>query len=1532
MKVIVTSSLILFLVSILYPLGMVMGSGYETQNLNVDSNNPPMPWEIWNRDADHNGIDDVLDDKIAKNAAENTRILIDYDHSPNEIDIDLLSKFDLEIIYVYRIIDTICARNVSLSNIEAISNLPGVVMVEYEDEMHAHLDVSSRAVKVRDSAQYSPETVTDLGFFGANVSVAIVDTGVDDRGVLPNQHHVSVDDMDDDIFTWDPKFIAGVDYTAAVIITDGSFNPDDLAGHGTHCAGIAIGTGDGAGEYEYRGIAPQARLVDVKVLEDIGAGFMGNFISGVEWCVDHKDEFNIRVLSMSLGASYNSNGNDAASQAVNAATEAGIISVIASGNDGARLIPPPASADTAIVVGSLNDHNTVTRSDDSRSGFSNYGPRNNDNDGDDLDEFKPDVLAPGQAITSCLANSPSGYISMSGTSMATPHVAGIIALMIEANPDITPEEVKQILHETAEMPGSVSPSYPETDPDYNARWGWGMVDGYKAVQLAILYNPNPPVISDVEVVDVTDTQAIISWITDKHSDSVIEYGTTLGYGNTSSDPTFVRDHEMTLTGLLSNKTYYFKIKATDELGHGPSESGPHEFTTEVAPDTTPPQIVLGPSVTGIDDSKATVRWVTNEVATSIVEYGLDENYGEVKSDPSYVTEHIITLRGLEPETTYHYMVRSADPSGNENFSEDDTFTTQEDMYPPVITYGPEVYDITETGATIYWETDEEGDSLVRYGETATYGIEVSDDTLSLTHSIPLTDLSPLTLYHYQVESTDVNSNTITSIDFNFTTIDTTPPQITNGPVVINILETEATIIWDTDEECDSLVRYGETTAYGNEELNTTLTLSHSITLYGLTSATTYHYQLECNDTYNNTMTSLDFIFMTNDTTPPEIISGPEVAFINDTGATIVWETNEESDSLVRYGETQAYGNEEYDPILTSVHSINMYDLTPDNLYHFQVESTDLFGNPNTSLDFNFTTTDSTPPEIVLDPDVIDLQETQATVYWETNEESDSLVRYGEDQGYGSELSDETLTFYHTITITGLTKLETYHFQVKSTDRHGNNVTSLDFDFTTPDTTDPIITAGPFVTSTTANGATIEWSTDEPSTSLVEYWITEQEIPYIESDFTLSESHIMTLEGLQEDTLYSFTVKSVDESGNEEVSDEMSFATPDETPPQITFGPVVHNKNDTAARITWKTDEHSNSIVEYGPTTSYGNISSSSSFLKNHEIWLRDLTPLTLYHFQVISYDKVGNPVTSSDLNFTTEPPIDRTPPKILDGPEITKHEDTTIVIYWTTDELSDAAVEYGTSTDYEYIEIISEFSQSHSIWLMDLSPNTTYHYRLISKDEAGNEVVSSDYTVTTKESFPDLNINVKNLGDYDEVHGTVMVEGEITGAVGDVDYIWIKIDNESWQELDPDDSFNFEIDTGGLSEGTHTLVIMVGDDNERVATTAVILIVKNPDEESQDIWAMLLPFIAIIMIATVLIAYILVRNRSKKSQRGFGYGTGAMAPQGGSLMFTPEGPSYPPASFAPIEMVRCPKCNVEFETEITGATIVCPSCYYTATT
>jgi subtilisin family serine protease len=235
-------------------------------------------------------------------------------------------------------------------------------------------------------------------------------------------------------------------------------------------------------------------LVDVKVMENWAPlNSWGEVIAGVEWTIEHKNEFNIRVLSMSLGGG-NSDGTDEGSQIVNKAVEAGLVVVVSIGNDGdppprgdgiadnSNEVAAPAAADLSISVGSVYDHETIQRDDDTLSTFSFTGPRMDDGDDDPYDELKPDVVAYGEDIVSAQYNTASGTSTKSGTSMSCPMVAGVVALILEANPSLNPEQVKEILHQSAEQRGT--PSYPSLDPKYNTHYGWGIVDAYKAVTMA----------------------------------------------------------------------------------------------------------------------------------------------------------------------------------------------------------------------------------------------------------------------------------------------------------------------------------------------------------------------------------------------------------------------------------------------------------------------------------------------------------------------------------------------------------------------------------------------------------------------------------------------------------------------------------------------------------------------------------------------------------------------------------------------------------------------------------------------------------------------------------------------------------------------------------------------------------------------------------------------------------------------------------------------------------------------------------------
>lgn len=280
------------------------------------------------------------------------------------------------------------------------------------------------------------------GIDGKGIAVAVIDTGI--------APHPDVRD----------RIIGFQD------MVNGKTEPYDDQGHGTHVAGTVAGDGtssDGA----YKGIAPGASLVGVKVLNGSGRGNTSDILRGIQWAVENRERFNIRVINMSLGgATRESWKDDPLAQAVEAATAKGIVCAIAAGNSGprSRTIGTPANAPSVVSVGASDDRGTPTRRDDGIADFSSRGPTAVDG------LAKPDLAAPGVKITAA-DNRSNGYRTLSGTSMATPATAGVMALLLQAHPDATPAEVKAALVETAErMPQGGGPQ----------DQGRGLVDAVKA--------------------------------------------------------------------------------------------------------------------------------------------------------------------------------------------------------------------------------------------------------------------------------------------------------------------------------------------------------------------------------------------------------------------------------------------------------------------------------------------------------------------------------------------------------------------------------------------------------------------------------------------------------------------------------------------------------------------------------------------------------------------------------------------------------------------------------------------------------------------------------------------------------------------------------------------------------------------------------------------------------------------------------------------------------------------------------------------
>ena len=307
--------------------------------------------------------------------------------------------------------------------------------------------------------------------------------------------------------------------------TDGSYDPDDGNQHGTACIGMSSATGieaDGS-QSEFYGSAPGSSLVDVRIGTDAGAGPFENYVleqefyesamNGIQWIIDNKDTawagvdeslHGIDIISLSWGITSHegggSDGSDMHSMILNVAMEEGIVVSVAAGNDGPNNdgLSGMGSSDLSITVGATDDGNTITRDDDTIASYSSRGPRRDNGDGNPLNELKPEVTAPGTniiqaegCVTSGSCNnflggdaSSNTYTSRgSGTSYAAPAVSGILALMIEANPNLTAFEMKEILKFTAERKGE--PTQPEVDPFWNRDFGWGLVDAYEAVKLSI---------------------------------------------------------------------------------------------------------------------------------------------------------------------------------------------------------------------------------------------------------------------------------------------------------------------------------------------------------------------------------------------------------------------------------------------------------------------------------------------------------------------------------------------------------------------------------------------------------------------------------------------------------------------------------------------------------------------------------------------------------------------------------------------------------------------------------------------------------------------------------------------------------------------------------------------------------------------------------------------------------------------------------------------------------------------------------------
>lgn len=342
--------------------------------------------------------------------------------------------------YEYNIIPAIAAH-VSETQILKLAELGQVNQIGFDDYASITLDTARKWFEVDKSVRdfhLTGHRGHSREFTKRDNVIAIIDTGID-------INHVDLGSGK--VIGWHDE------------INPSSTTPYDDNGHGTHVASIAAGLGRAI--WDYRGVAFGAALVGVKALDATGHGSYSQIIGGIQWCVNNKNTYGIRVINMSLGGS----SDVALRAAVTVAVNNGIVVVCAAGNDGPGLntIGSPGDTQVAITVGNMSD---VGQGGYFLVPSSSRGPV-------DTSRIKPDVCAPGYYITAAKAGTTNQYIAMTGTSMASPFVAGLVALMLDANKALTPSQIKTILIETADTWGNIKP---------NNDYGFGKLQAFEALR------------------------------------------------------------------------------------------------------------------------------------------------------------------------------------------------------------------------------------------------------------------------------------------------------------------------------------------------------------------------------------------------------------------------------------------------------------------------------------------------------------------------------------------------------------------------------------------------------------------------------------------------------------------------------------------------------------------------------------------------------------------------------------------------------------------------------------------------------------------------------------------------------------------------------------------------------------------------------------------------------------------------------------------------------------------------------------------
>src|SRR4029077_3783762 len=534
-------------------------------------------------------------------------------------------------------------------------------------------------------------------------------------------------------------------------------------------------------------------------------------------------------------------------------------------------------------------------------------------------------------------------------------------------------------HRNLILPDCIHPSLPDGALAYRQQYAQAMT--------AAVYAQLPPSLqlSGVQSGSVGGSSAEISWQTNNDANSRVDYGATIAYGSSVSDPSLVSAHALTLPNLAATTTYHYKVTTIDAAGQTAS-SADGNFTTTTAPrgwawqrGVSGPDVAVSgttsnlaipapasgdflvlssvlvdrnaagtPFISSIKDNGSPARAWTRAVAS--IDTGLN-NSGEIWYATN-VTGHPTTIavtinRG--GGTAVHQATRVDEYSGiaasaplDQSATNGDynvtvcptgtTAATSMDKELAVALYGDNTQDVVVTSPA-GWTERRNSRSVIGAGEVVIdRAVPIGTQSATFTTNWPTWALTVIATFKVATGPP--------------------PPLQVSGVQAGSIGPTSAVISWQSNNLASSRVDYGLTTAYGSSVSDATPVAAHALTLPNLTPSTTYHYKVASGDRSGQTASSADG---TGGTGPPLQVAGVSTGTIGTTTVGITWQTNYSASSRVDYGLTTAYGSSVSDATRVTGHALTLSGLTAATTYHYKVTSGDGLGETASSLDSTVTT-------------------------------------------------------------------------------------------------------------------------------------------------------------------------------------------------------------------------------------------------------------------------------------------------------------------------------------------------------------------------------------------------------------------------------------------------------------------------------------------------------------------------------------------------------------------------------------------------